>query len=91
MMSAHARAQRAAPHLSAARRPVVPALYSDSTKIEIPCKCGRNTKKTIGWIKQNDELVCGCGVHIDLRTAALRRQGVKPALPRAGAKRSIKR
>jgi hypothetical protein len=90
-MSAHVRARRTAPPLSTARQPVKPALYPDSTKIEIPCKCGRNTQKTIGWIKANNEFVCGCGNHIDLRTAAFRRQSMNPALPPAGAKRSIKR
>jgi hypothetical protein len=79
------------PQLPAARQPGEPVLYPDSTKVEIPCKCGRNTQKTIGWIKQNDELVCGCGVHIDLRTAAFRRQGMKSAPVPAGAKRAIKR
>ena len=65
--------RRAAQAWAIEPRPIDLAVYPDSTKIEIPCTCGRNTKKTIGWIKQNDELVCGCGVHINLRTATFKR------------------
>lgn len=32
----------------------------DEAEIRIPCpKCSQTTKKTIAWIKANDELPCG--------------------------------
>lgn len=41
----------------------------DKQEIEIPCdKCGRKTKKSIGWIKTHSEYVCGCGTTIKLDT-----------------------
>lgn len=41
--------------------------FFDSQSIEIPCpKCGAKHPKTIGWIKANDKIVCGCGATLDL-------------------------
>ncbi len=36
----------------------------ENAEIGIRCfRCGHKTKKTIGWIKANDELTCdGCGL-----------------------------
>ncbi len=39
----------------------------DSAELQIPCeKCGRKTKKSIGWIKSHNRLTCGCGAEIVL-------------------------
>jgi ribosomal protein L37AE/L43A len=38
------------------------AEFLDKTEIDITCpKCGRKTKKSIGWIKTNCQFRCGCG------------------------------
>ena len=34
--------------------------------------CGRNTRKTFGWIKANDTFQCSCGAVTDLKTADFR-------------------
>lgn len=45
----------------------------DSSEIEIPCtSCGRKTKKSIGWIKNNSQFTCHCGTTIRLDTAQLK-------------------
>ena len=50
----------------------------DGFEIEIPCpKCGRKTKKSIGWIKTNRQLSCGCGTVINLKTDQFRRETAK--------------
>lgn len=42
-------------------------LSVDSHELELPCaKCGRKTKKSIGWIKTNNSFVCACGTTIRL-------------------------
>ena len=34
----------------------------DSEKLAITCKnCGRETKKTIAWLKTHDQFTCKCG------------------------------
>ncbi len=39
----------------------------DNTLIDIPCeRCGRKTKKRIGWIKRHREFTCRCGAQIVL-------------------------
>lgn len=36
----------------------------DNRSIEIPCpKCSHKVKKTIGWLKRNNKMICAsCGV-----------------------------
>ena len=47
--------------------------FLDDLEIEIPCEnCGRKTKKTIRWIKSNNEFVCACGTHISLDSSDFR-------------------
>jgi hypothetical protein len=37
--------------------------HFDQVEIEIPCQvCGRKFKKTIGWIRQNPDFYCECGL-----------------------------
>ena len=44
----------------------------DNKSISFPCpKCGQKHEKTIGWLKANAELTCGCGVNIGLKTDEL--------------------
>ncbi len=39
----------------------------DQVEISIPCSdCGKSTKKTTKWVQSHDELICECGVAIDL-------------------------
>ncbi len=40
----------------------------DSAEIGVPCPgCGHETKKSVGWLRSHDELVCsGCGETIRL-------------------------
>ena len=39
----------------------------DQVGISIPCSdCGKSTKKTMKWVQNHDELICECGVAIDL-------------------------
>jgi hypothetical protein len=40
----------------------------DDVEIQISCaECGQEHPKTVGWIRHNREIACGCGVtiHID--------------------------
>ena len=47
----------------------------DSEQIDVPCEgCGRKIKKTIGWIKNNKQLNCTCGVTITLETSQFKRE-----------------
>lgn len=49
--------------------------FLDAAEIPIPCeKCGRTTKKSIGWLKTHRELTCTCGTHIRLDADDLRRK-----------------
>ncbi len=42
----------------------------DNQEIEIPCsKCGCKTKKSIGWLKNNNYFICTCGTKINLDTS----------------------
>jgi hypothetical protein len=46
----------------------------DDAEIPIPCpKCGRETQKSVGWIKSNDEFTCDCGQVIRLEADDFRR------------------
>jgi len=37
----------------------------DTAEIEIKCpKCGTKAKKTIGWLKTHNSMVCRCGTTI---------------------------
>jgi len=38
----------------------------DTQSIDIPCKCGKKHKRTIGWIKTNSHIKCDCGTDITL-------------------------
>jgi len=39
----------------------------DQVEISIPCSdCGKSTKKTMKWVQSHAELICECGVAIDL-------------------------
>lgn len=41
--------------------------FFDGRSIDVPCPgCGRKHAKTIGWIKSNDVIPCGCGANIQL-------------------------
>jgi hypothetical protein len=41
----------------------------DNAEIEIPCEnCSHKTKKTIGWVKTHNKLICRCGTEITLDT-----------------------
>ena len=42
----------------------------DEAAFTVPCAgCGRNTGKTIGWLKVHDEFTCtGCGQPMALQT-----------------------
>lgn len=47
----------------------------DQQTIEIPCSnCGKNTKKTVGWLKTNKSFVCHCGTTINLNASNLLRE-----------------
>lgn len=47
----------------------------DSQVLEIPCeRCGRKTKKTVGWVKTNRQFTCGCGTVITLDASDFRRK-----------------
>jgi hypothetical protein len=49
--------------------------FLDDAEIEIPCsKCGHKTKKSIRWIKSNNEYFCTCGARINLNTSQFRRK-----------------
>ncbi len=46
---------------------VIMAGFLDGAEIEIPCeKCGRKTKKSIGWIKTHGRFTCSCGTEISI-------------------------
>jgi predicted RNA-binding Zn-ribbon protein involved in translation (DUF1610 family) len=40
----------------------------ETAQIDIPCpNCGAKTKKTVGWLKAYDDVVCsGCGANIKI-------------------------
>lgn len=47
----------------------------DDAEIPIPCpKCGRKTKKRIGWIQTNSNFTCVCGTRITLEANQFRRE-----------------
>lgn len=48
----------------------------DDASIDIPCpQCGKETSKSIGWIKANQEFACpGCGNTIRLDSEAAIRE-----------------
>jgi hypothetical protein len=49
--------------------------FLDNAEIEIPCgKCGRKTKKTIGWVNSRNKFTCSCGVVIELKTDQFKRE-----------------
>ncbi len=39
----------------------------NSFEIDVPCaNCGSKTKKPLGWLRENNEFVCGnCGTLVD--------------------------
>jgi hypothetical protein len=44
----------------------------DNHELSIPCAtCGESSKKSIGWIKTHNELVCPCGQVIGLKSEQL--------------------
>ena len=50
----------------------------DSTEIDITCpKCGRKTKKTIGWVKTHKKFTCICATDIMLDTSQLKTEIAK--------------
>lgn len=45
----------------------------DKQTIGIPCeKCKRETPKTIGWIKANNQFTCACGTVIKIDASQFR-------------------
>lgn len=47
----------------------------DSAEIEIVCKkCGRKSKKSVGWIKRNRHFTCACGCRMLLDADGLLRE-----------------
>jgi transcription elongation factor Elf1 len=52
--------------------------HLDGAEIGIPCPgCGHNTKKSIGWLKTQNQLTCGgCGKVIELESSNFR-QGMR--------------
>lgn len=39
----------------------------DHQRIGIPCDCGRETKKSIAWLKSHKQFTCLCGTVIHLK------------------------
>lgn len=50
----------------------------DNQEVEVPCEnCKKKHKKTIGWIKRNSKVSCGCGAEINLKADQFRREIAK--------------
>jgi hypothetical protein len=55
--------------------------FLDNRAIELPCgKCGRKTKKTIGWINSHQHFTCTRGTVTQLNTDKF-----KPGIAKANA------
>lgn len=66
--------------------------FFDSTEIDIPCEeCRRKTKKSIGWIKSHNKLVCGCGAEIVLDTSQFKSEIAKVERSLSSLQRSLKK
>lgn len=65
--------------------------FLDNVSIDIPCpKCGRKTKKTIGWVKANKKFTCGCGVEVVLDAGQFRGEIAKAERAEADFKKALK-
>jgi len=65
--------------------------FLDNTEIEIPCeKCGRKTKKSIGWIKSNSSFSCSCGTRIHLNTSQFKGEIAKAERSFGNLERTLK-
>lgn len=50
--------------------------HLDNHEISIPCRaCGNSSKKTLGWIKTNNEFKCQCGTVLEISAEKLLRTG----------------
>lgn len=64
--------------------------FIDSAEIELPCeKCGRKTKKSIGWIKTHSKFTCACGVSFS--TSALNRELASSHVTADAIKRALEK
>src|SRR5574343_305616 len=76
-------------HLHVPDWPTSPFYHS---QISIPCKsCGRETKKTIGWIKDHTEFTCACGTVIRLDTSQFKADITKVDRALSDFERSLKK
>jgi len=49
--------------------------FLDDQELTINCpRCGYKTKKSIGWIKSNNQLTCICFTILNLKTEEFKRQ-----------------
>jgi hypothetical protein len=50
----------------------------DDAEIELQCEnCGGKTKKSMAWIKDNDQFACACGTLIPVDASKFRKELVK--------------
>lgn len=65
--------------------------FLDNAEIEIPCSnCGSKTKKSIGWIKSNNQFTCTCGTTIKLDADQFRGEIAKVDASFADLQRTLK-
>lgn len=65
--------------------------FLDDAEIEIPCDCGRKTKKTIGWIKRHTQFTCDCGTKITLHANQFKGEIAKVERSFADMQRALKK
>ncbi|HXH72471.1 MAG TPA: hypothetical protein VNI58_06645 [Mariprofundaceae bacterium] len=62
----------------------------DMFEIEISCdNCGNNIMKSMRWIREHDELSCGCGRQIQLDAALFKSHIARVEHSFAGFQRSL--
>ncbi|MBL8883815.1 MAG: hypothetical protein JNL45_12270 [Hyphomicrobium sp.] len=64
----------------------------DKAEIPIECSnCGRKTKKTVAWLKNNKAFTCGCGTRISINASQFNREMKKVDKSVDEFKRALKR
>lgn len=62
----------------------------DSAAIDVPCpQCGKKHKKTVGWLKTNKRIACGCGGNVTVDPSRFRREIAKAERDLANFSRNI--
>jgi|HubBroStandDraft_1064217.scaffolds.fasta_scaffold00009_41 hypothetical protein len=66
--------------------------FLDNAEIGIPFpKCGQKTKKTVGWLKSHNQMVCRCGAEINIDQRQFRDGVGKAERGMDDLKRALKR